>query len=99
MQFQSESAFIALEKNIIEVIKEEQLKIGYRNETIRLYYPIESICNLFGNSYTIAELADVLNQFCEFVKERLGNVEHSNVGMRFCFIIPPKGVDYVHEFI
>ncbi len=90
MQIQNESSFKALEKNIIEVIKEEQLKIGYRSEIIRLYYPIESICNLLGTSYTVTELVEVLNQFCEFVKGRLGNVEHSNEETRFCFIIPSR---------
>ncbi|MEY8355878.1 DUF3877 family protein [Lachnospiraceae bacterium 54-53] len=99
MQVQNESIFKELEKNIIDVIKEEQIKIGYRTESIRLYYPIESICNLLGASYTVPELSEVLNQFCAFVTERLGNVEHSNTGSRFCFIIPPKGVDYVHESI
>lgn len=99
MQLQNESTFKELEKNIIEVIKEEQIKIGYRSETVRLYYPMESICNLLGASYTITELCDILKQFCEFVKERLGNVAYSNTGSRFCFIIPPIGVDYVHESI
>ena len=99
MQFQHQSAFKELEDNIIEVIKEEQIKIGYRSETIRLYYPIESICNLLGESYTVIELRKVLDQFCEFVKERLGIVEYSNLETRFCFIIPPEGVDYVHEDI
>ena len=31
--------FARLEKNIIDVIKEEQAKLGYRKEKIRLYYP------------------------------------------------------------
>ncbi|WP_024295736.1 DUF3877 family protein [Lacrimispora indolis] len=99
MQIQYESAFKGLENHIIEVIKEEQIKIGYRSEIIRLYYPIESICNLLGTSYTVTELFKVLDQFCEFVKERLGIVEYSNTETRFCFTIPPKGVDYVHESI
>lgn len=97
MQLQHVPGFKELEKNIIEVIKEEQIKIGYRSETIRLYYPIESICNLLGVSYTVTELCKVLDQFCDFVKERLGIVEYSNIETRFCFVIPPKGVDYVHE--
>ena len=33
--------FTRLEKNIIEVIQEEQIKLGYRSELIRLYYPIK----------------------------------------------------------
>jgi hypothetical protein len=97
MQLQYESGFIALENNIIDVIKEEQIKIGYRSETIRLYYPMESICNLLGVSYTITELHEIIGYFCDFIKNRLGNVVYSNKDTRFCFVIPPIGVNYVHE--
>ena len=31
-----------LENSIIDVIKEEQAKLGYRKEEIRLYYPLSS---------------------------------------------------------
>ena len=39
--------FTGLEKNIIEVIQEEQIKLGYRSELIRLYYPITSLNRFF----------------------------------------------------
>ena len=32
--------FEKLEQNIIDMIKEEQAKLGYRKESIRLYYPV-----------------------------------------------------------
>ena len=99
MQLQNEPIYKDLEKNIIEVIKEEQIKIGYISETIRLYYPIESICNLLGASYTIADMDKVLDQFCKFVRERLGIVTYSHIETRFCFVIPPEGVDYVHKSV
>lgn len=89
--------FKALETHIIDVIKEEQIKLGYRSETIRLYYPMESINNLLVTDYSLTELIDILNEFCKFVNPRLGNVLHSNENKRFCFIIPPNGVTYVHE--
>lgn len=97
MQVLYESAFRALENNILDVIKEEQIKIGYKSETIRLYYPMESICNLLGVPYPITELHSILDQFCDFIKDRLGNVEYYNKDTRFCFVIPPSGVNYVHE--
>ena len=94
-----EPDFNALENNIIDVIKEEQIKLGYRSETIRLYYPMESINNLLATNCTLAELPEILDQFCEYVKDRLGNVIFSNKEMRFCFVIPANGVTYVHEKI
>ena len=38
-----EERFKALNKSIWDSIKEEQVKLGYRKEVIRLYYPIESV--------------------------------------------------------
>ena len=31
-----------LEQSLIDVVKEEQAKLGYRKEEIRLYYPLSS---------------------------------------------------------
>ena len=36
-----------LENSIIDVIKEEQAKLGYRKEEIRLYYPLSSLDHFF----------------------------------------------------
>ena len=36
----------ALKKSIVDAIEEGQLKLGYREETIRLYYPLSSLCTL-----------------------------------------------------
>lgn len=92
-----EPDFVAMENNIIDLIKEEQIKLGYNSETIRLYYPIESINNLLGTDYSAKELTSVLDMFCDYVKARLGKMQHSNKDTRFCLIIPPVGVTYVHE--
>jgi Domain of unknown function, E. rectale Gene description (DUF3877) len=99
MREQLESSLQALQNNIIDVIKEEQIKIGYKSETIRLYYPLESVCNLLGASYTIKELQVVLEKFCQYAKALLGDVKFSNKDTRFCFVIPPSGVNYVHEMV
>jgi len=97
MPTHNEPNFKALENNISDVIKEEQIKLGYRSETIRLYYPMESINLLLGANYLITELPNVLERFSEYVKTRLGEVTYSNKDTRFCFIIPSSGVEYVHE--
>lgn len=36
---ENDMKFDKLEQNIIDMIKEEQAKLGYRRENIRLYYP------------------------------------------------------------
>lgn len=97
MHITYEPDFKALENNIIDVIKEEQIKLGYKSETIRLYYPMESLNNLLGSELSIHGLQDALDKFSVYVKPRLGSLEHSNKDTRFCIIIPPLGVTYVHE--
>jgi hypothetical protein len=97
MTVQTKPDFKALENNIIDVIKEEQIKLGYRKETIRLYYPAESISNLLGLELSIKKLPETLSEFCLYVKEHLGNVIFSCKDKRFCIVIPEEGVTYVHE--
>lgn len=92
-----EPDFKAFEVNIIDIIKEEQIKLGYHRETIRLYYPMESINHILGTDLPREELQEALDKFCLFVKARLGKVKHSNREERFCIMIPPEGVTYVHE--
>ena len=43
--------FERLYKNLIDIIKEEQAKLGFRREAIRLYYPLSSLNNFFETEY------------------------------------------------
>ena len=89
--------FSKLEKNIIDVIKEEQVKLGYRSETIRLYYPILSLNRLLDTDYEVKQMTNILNSFCDHVEAKLGKIEISNQEERFCFTIPAQGVEYIHR--
>ena len=44
-----EQGYEKQEKNIIDVVKEQQSKLGYRKEKIRLYYPRNSLKHFFSN--------------------------------------------------
>ena len=55
--------FTRLEKNIIEVIQEEQIKLGYRSELIRLYYPITSLNRFFHTDAAEKEMSELLAEF------------------------------------
>jgi hypothetical protein len=87
----------SLENNIMDIIIEQQIKLGYREETLRLYYPMESINRLLEVELPIHELEIALDGFCQFVSEQLGNVKYSRSDQRFCILIPPKGVTYVYH--
>ena len=86
-----------LENSIIDVIKEEQAKLGYRKEEIRLYYPLSSLDHFFETSADAEEMKKILAGFGAYTKEKLGNVLVSNKGERFCFHIQEQGAEYVHE--
>ena len=44
-----------LKQNIIDQIKEAQIKIGYVKETVRLYYPAATLNTLMGTDKKNAE--------------------------------------------
>ncbi len=89
--------FSRLEKNLIDVIKEDQVKLGYRSETMRLYYPLKSVNHLTGTELEAEKMREVLASFCRQTQDKFGEMRAENQGERFCFVIPPQGVDYVHE--
>lgn len=86
-----------LMQNIMDVIAEEQIKLGYRSEAIYLYYPLKSLNSLLGTDSSIYGMNINLSEFSEYAKEYLGKIGISNRKERFCIAIPPEGADYVHE--
>ena len=89
-----------LERSLIDVIKEEQAKLGYYREDIRLYYPLSSLNHFFGTNVdevTMQSILDGKGSGDAKLFDKLGMVEVSHRVDRFCFHIPPEGVEYVHE--
>ena len=85
-----------LEANIRDMMEEQQLKLGYMKETVRLYYPLTSLNRFLELECSEDEMQQCLHTFCKEVKTRLGSVSVSNKGERFCIVIPPEGAEYVH---
>lgn len=75
--------FDALKKSMIDAIEEGQLKLGYRDETIRLYYPLESLCALTGKKLDAAQMMRELEAFFTEDEAELGKIEISRRGDRF----------------
>ena len=90
-----------LERHIIDTIKEWQMKIGYQEENMRLYYPDVSLIGMLElpDGITEKELKKNLAVFAEIVSERLGQIEISNVGERYCLNVPAEGCKYISEKI
>lgn len=89
--------FSKLEKNVIDIIQEEQIKLGYRKETIRLYYPLPSLNRLLDTACDAEKMCEMLRAFCDYAEGRLGPVEFAHQNERFCLTIPPQGSEYVHR--
>ena len=47
-----------LEKNLRDLILEEQVKLGYRKELLRLYYPLSSLNHLLEVDCTEKEMLE-----------------------------------------
>ena len=93
----TEMGFKRLEKNLIDIIKEEQAKLGFRKEEIRLYYPLISLNHFFEADDDVDEMQTRLEQFPEEVKKKLGDICVTHKKDRFCLHIPEQGSVYVHE--
>ena len=89
--------FRRLEENLIDLVKEQQAKLGFRPEVIRLYYPVSTLNHFFGSEDTAEEMKVRLNGFGAHMKGTLGEVRVTAKGERFCFLIPETGSVYVHE--
>ena len=62
-------------ENVIEQIKEIQLKLGFAKETTRLYFPVESLCRLLRTEpMNGAKLLSILESDKSFDDTVLGHI-------------------------
>ena len=87
--------------NIIEQIKEAQLKLGFVSEVIRLYFPVSSLCALLQvEKMSGKKLMEELKKEESFSKTPLGEITFTFCkGERIEVCISPQGAVYVHEQI
>lgn len=89
--------YTKLENNIMDVLKEEQVKLGYRSEAVRLYYPLHSLNRFLQTNYGIEEMQAELELFSQSAEHKLGRIAVSHERERFCFLLPPQASDFVHD--
>ncbi len=90
---------MTLEQHIIDTIGEWQVKMGSFDNTIRLYYPKESLCSYLGLEATISE--EVLEKEVRtYLSERapfLGSISTETEKSRVAILIERAGCNYVSE--
>ena len=86
-------------ENLTEQIKEAQLKLGYAEETIRLYFPVQSMCDLLRIELRSGEeLVALLKEGGEFENTVLGSLSFALCkDDRIEVCIPASGAAHVHE--
>ncbi|MBT9791279.1 hypothetical protein DW020_09515 [Clostridium sp. AF37-5AT] len=89
--------FHELEENLIDMVKEQQAKLGFRPEVIRLYYPVSTLNHFFGTDDTPERMEERLQELGVHTKDTLGAVQVTAKGDRFCIKIPEEGSVFVHE--
>ena len=50
-----------LEQSLIDIVKEEQAKLGYRKEDVRLYYPLSTLNHFFDTEDTVEEIKKIVS--------------------------------------
>ena len=91
--------FMILQQNIIDSIEEQQLKLGYLKETVRLYYPFASLNRFLQTNATVEEMIELMQDFSEWSVRELGGVIVTNRGERFCIAVPPVGAERIHAHL
>jgi hypothetical protein len=89
--------YAALERMLINSIREVQMKLGYETEVIRFYYPEKALLRILDAGEDDYEVKEAMKGFKAYVKDRLGEIKITKSQERFCFLIPPKGAQYVWE--
>ena len=89
--------FQMLQQNIIDSIEEQQLKLGYLSETVRLYYPLSSLNRFLKTECSVECMLDLMQEFSSWSEKKLGGVVVTNKGERFCIAVPPAGAERIHQ--
>lgn len=88
-----------LRQNILDSVKECEIKLGYREEAISLYYPESVLLELLSVGEN--ELSKAIVAFCMSVSGELGKVSivETHEKGRYQITIPKDGVAFVHEHV
>ena len=83
--------------NIMDQIKEAQMKLGYAKESLRLYYPLATLNAMLEESAQNTEEMLNLLHMEKLQKTPLGRLKFSSHKQRIEVSVSPEGAEYVHN--
>ena len=83
-------------ENIVDQIKEAQMKLGYAKESLRLYYPVATLNAMLGISAKNAEEMLQMLKIDALQKTVLGELKFSSHKQRIEIGVSSEGAEYVH---
>ena len=90
--------FERLKQHICDMILEQQLKLGYREETIRMYYLMPSLNRLLETHADVQSMRQLLQGFASYVTDDFGEVGFTFLkDGRIGFVLPPQAGAYVKQ--
>ena len=92
----SSTGYARLAKSLIDIVKEQQAKLGYRKEIVRLYYPLSTLRHFFECAGADNKIATGMISEQQLT-DAIGEIKVTAKNERFCIEIPPEGSEYVHE--
>lgn len=87
-----------LRKNLINIVKEAQIKLGYDSVGVGVNYMSSCLINLIDGANE-ANLYELLVDFCKESEEDFGEITIANIENGYRLNVPPKGVEYVQKDI
>lgn len=88
--------FDRLTKNLISVIKEAQIKLGYEQIAIGVNYVSSSLINLLGD---VEDVGKALLDFASQAKDIFGDIEIKSIENGYRLTVSPEGAKYVHSLM
>lgn len=85
--------FARLEKNLIDNIKEAQIKLGWDDRPMSLNYMNTSLANILDGKFSENDLAE----FCRYSEKKLDKINIRPIKDGYCFTISAKGMAYVNS--
>lgn len=86
-----------LKRNIMDVIKESQIKLGFEKNPMTIYYPIEALNHLLNTNFDELQMDQCLQRFAKKVKDPLGELTFQREKSRYGITVPVQGVCYIDQ--